>query len=68
MQAITAEVTLTAPRRIGDKAKGANDYIVANMKTGALSYDADGSGAKAAIEFAQVKRELGLTHKDFFVI
>jgi Ca2+-binding RTX toxin-like protein len=53
---------------IGDKAKDANDYIIYNKKTGALSYDVDGTGTKAAIEFAQVKKGSGLTYKDFFVI
>ena len=51
-----------------DKAKDANDYIVYNKKTGGHSYDGDGSGAKAAIEFAQLKKGLGLTNKDFFII
>lgn len=51
-----------------DRAQDANDYIVYNKKTGAIAYDVDGSGAKAAIEFAQVKKGSGLTYKDFFII
>jgi Ca2+-binding RTX toxin-like protein len=51
-----------------DKAKDANDCLIYNKKTGVLSYDADGSGSKVAVEFAQVKKGLALTHKDFFVI
>lgn len=53
---------------IGDKAKDKNDYIVYNNKTGILSYDPDGSGAKKAIEFAKVKAKLNLKASDFLVI
>ena len=52
----------------GSQAHDANDRIVYNKKTGILSYDVDGSGAKQAIEFAQVKKGMGLTYKDFFII
>lgn len=51
-----------------DSVKDANDYIIYNKKTGVLSYDVDGSGAKAAIEFALLKKGLSFTHKDIFVI
>jgi len=50
------------------KALEKDDYVVYNKKTGILSYDADGSGSKAAVEFAQLKKGLSLTYKDFFVI
>jgi Ca2+-binding RTX toxin-like protein len=50
------------------KALEKDDYLVYNKKTGILSYDADGSGSKAAVEFAQLKKGLALTYKDFFVI
>ncbi|WP_262268992.1 nidogen-like domain-containing protein [Microvirga yunnanensis] len=53
---------------VEDKAKDANDYIVYNKKTGVLSYDSDGSGAKEAVEFAQLKKGLALKFNDFFVV
>jgi serralysin len=54
--------------KVGDKAKDANDYVIYNKKTGALSYDADGSGAGAAVQIATLSKKLKMTHKDFFVI
>jgi Ca2+-binding RTX toxin-like protein len=51
-----------------DKAKDKDDYVIYDKKTGVLSYDADGSGKGQAIEFAQLKKDLALTYKDFFVI
>jgi Ca2+-binding RTX toxin-like protein len=51
-----------------DRAKDKNDYLIYSKKTGVLSYDADGSGSKSAIEIAQLKKGLALTYKDFFVI
>ncbi len=53
---------------IGTHAQDANDYLIYDKKTGILSYDVDGSGPKAAIEFAQLSKHLKLTYKDFFVI
>jgi Ca2+-binding RTX toxin-like protein len=51
-----------------DKAKDADDYLVYISKAGKILYDADGSGRGKAVEFAQVKKGLALTFKDFFVI
>jgi cysteinyl-tRNA synthetase len=53
---------------IGAKASDGNDRIVYNDKTGALSYDADGSGKIAAIQFAELDAHLQLTASDFLVI
>ena len=45
-----------------------NDRILYNHDTGALSYDADGSGtAKTAIQFAVIDTKVTLTHADFLV-
>ncbi|KAB0266319.1 M10 family metallopeptidase C-terminal domain-containing protein [Microvirga brassicacearum] len=52
----------------GDKAHDANDRIIYNKKTGALFYDQDGTGAKAAIQFATVTKNLKMTASDFFVV
>ncbi|WP_081928722.1 family 16 glycosylhydrolase [Microvirga sp. BSC39] len=52
-----------------DKAKDSDDYIIYNKKTGHLLYDADGSGGKyEGLEIALLKKGLGLSHKDIFVI
>jgi len=53
---------------IGTAAKDKNDYIVYDNKTGALYYDADGSGSGAAIKFAQLAKNLKMTNADFLVV
>jgi len=53
---------------IGDKAKDKDDYLIYNKKTGVLSYDADGSGSKAPIEFAKLAKNLKMTAADFLII
>lgn len=50
------------------KARERDDYLIYNKKTGVLSYDADGSGRGAAVEFAQLSKNLKLTYQDFFVM
>jgi hypothetical protein len=52
---------------IGAKAHDANDRIIYNSDTGALSYDADGKGGKGAIKFAQLDADLNLNHRDFLI-
>jgi Ca2+-binding RTX toxin-like protein len=54
--------------RIGTKAVDANDYVVYNSQTGALSYDADGSGAGAAVQIATLAPNLKLTAADLYII
>jgi serralysin len=49
-------------------AHDADDRIIYNTTNGALYYDADGTGAAAAIKFAQLKKGLKMTASDFVVI
>ncbi len=53
---------------IGTAAHDADDRIIYNKTTGALSYDADGNGAGAAIQFAVLTNKANLTNADFFVV
>lgn len=52
---------------IGSKAKDTNDFLVYDNKRGVLYYDADGSGSKAAVEIAILKKDLKLTYADFAI-
>ena len=45
-----------------------NDYLVYNKATGALFYDADGSGVGAAVQIAVLGVNLALTNADFVII
>lgn len=49
-------------------AHDADDRIVYDIDSGALSYDANGSAAGGAILFARIGAHLALTHADFVVI
>ena len=51
-----------------DKARDKNDHIIYDRKKGILYYDIDGSGSKAAVEVAVLKKGLKLTYADFFVV
>jgi Ca2+-binding RTX toxin-like protein len=53
----------------GTAAKDADDRIIYNKTTGALSYDADGIGsAAAAIKFATLDKNLKLAAADFLIV
>ena len=44
------------------------DRIIYDQITGALSYDADGTGAIAQVQFAELDPALALTNNDFFIV
>jgi Ca2+-binding RTX toxin-like protein len=50
---------------IGSAAADADDRIIYDSATGALWFDADGSGAAAQIQFASLAPALALTNDDF---
>jgi Ca2+-binding RTX toxin-like protein len=52
----------------GAVATDANDFLLYNTTTGALSYDADGNGAIAAIRFASLTGAPALTTAEFTII
>lgn len=52
---------------VGAAAQDADDRILYDKGTGALSFDADGSGGGAAIKFASIGKNLDLSADDFFV-
>ncbi|MEE1656947.1 cadherin domain-containing protein [Microvirga sp. CF3062] len=52
----------------GTKAHDRDDNLIYNKKTGALYYDADGTGSQAQIQIATLSKNLKMTHKDFFVV
>ena len=52
----------------GAAAHDADDRIIYDKTTGALSYDADGDGSAGAIQFATLDTGLALTCADFVVV
>ncbi len=54
--------------KIGAAAADADDFIIYNNTTGALLYDADGSGLGAAIPIATLTGGLAMTNAEFVVI
>jgi VCBS repeat-containing protein len=66
---LTATGVLNADNfKIGAGAADANDYVIYNSATGALFYDADGSGMNSATQIVQLGPNIALTYADFFVI
>lgn len=52
----------------GTAAKDASDHIIYDKSTGNLFYDADGTGAIAAVQFAHVNPGIDLTYTHFLVV
>lgn len=52
----------------GTAAHDATDRIIYNSATGALYYDADGTGAAAPVQFALLGTGIGITASDFTVV
>jgi Ca2+-binding RTX toxin-like protein len=52
----------------GAAAHDANDHLIYNRATAALSYDVDGMGGQSAVQFATLKGTPLLTAHDFLVI
>jgi RTX calcium-binding nonapeptide repeat (4 copies) len=66
--ALTTTGTLTAGAfNTGTAATQADDRIIYNTTTGALLYDADGTGGTAAVQFALLSGHPALSAVDFFV-
>ena len=53
---------------IGTAAQDANDRIIYDSSSGALSYDSDGVGGAVGVQFATLGAGLALTNLDFFVV
>ncbi|MBF9197946.1 calcium-binding protein [Microvirga terrestris] len=67
--ALTGSKLASSSFYIGTKAKDAGDRIIYNKSSGALSYDADGSGtAVGAIKFATLDKNLKLSASDFILV
>lgn len=54
--------------QIGTAAQDASDRVIYDPASGALYFDADGSGAAAAQQFAQLTPGLALTRADFSIV
>ncbi|MEE1656495.1 calcium-binding protein [Microvirga sp. CF3062] len=67
--ALSGSKLSTSAFYIGAKAKDAGDQIIYNKASGALYYDADGTGTSAAaIKFATLDKNLKLSASDFIII
>lgn len=52
--------------RVGLQAASSSDRLIYNSSTGALFFDADGTGAAAQVQIAQISTGLALTSANFF--
>ena len=53
---------------LGTAAQDAEDRIIYNKATGALLFDADGTGIKAAVQFATLSTKPTISNADFVVV
>ena len=53
--------------RKGAMALDSSDRIIYDNSTGALYYDPDGTGSKAAVQIANLSKSLAMTYKDFLI-
>jgi hypothetical protein len=53
---------------VGAAAHDADDRVIYDQASGHVMYDADGTGAQAAVTFAVLSTDLPLTEKDFILI
>ena len=65
--ALATGALASAAFRLGAAAADADDRILYDPTTGALRYDADGTGGQAAVQFAILPTGLGLNNTQFFV-
>ncbi|MFC0341395.1 calcium-binding protein [Paracoccus niistensis] len=68
MQALGTGTLAGSAFRIGAVAADASDRIIYQSSSGNLLYDADGTGAAAAVRFATLDAGFALTSADFFVV
>jgi Ca2+-binding RTX toxin-like protein len=61
----TAAQLSTFAFRYGKQALDETDRVIYDTETGSLWYDADGSGAGAAVKFAKLKAYTNLSYTDF---
>lgn len=54
--------------KVGEKATDGNDHVIYVKRSGALLYDVDGDGAKAALLIATFKKKPAITDKDFYIV
>ena len=53
---------------VGSAAHDNSDRIIYDATTGAVSYDADGAGNAAAVQFATLDTKPAVTHLDFLIV
>lgn len=64
---VPGQLSASAFKDIAASKVDASDRILYNHDTGALSYDADGSGLGKAVQFATIDNKIALSAADFFI-